>query len=252
MCSHPCAEKPSVVADLGLRLQEGIQELKLDQQLAPARDAVARTLNVGSTNFFKAVEGVRERWAQRSNSTPTSEEDKNSRASTPPVEVSKADLEDAPRTARPVDYISKAANLRPFSLGSTISNDSLSPTSPSSAPIVTSAQQLSAWSAGLGSFLSAKASRFSTLRTPTAVKPSVDHSKNRDQDGRVKKSVHEVYGEPEGSPLFNGMSPGVSPTSISDPNMSSIASVMTMSDSGLSESVGESSSRSSVGEATAI
>ncbi|KAJ7222306.1 hypothetical protein GGX14DRAFT_663200 [Mycena pura] len=33
---HPCNEKPSVVADIGLRLQEGLQDLKLEQQLAPA------------------------------------------------------------------------------------------------------------------------------------------------------------------------------------------------------------------------
>ncbi|KAJ2925947.1 hypothetical protein H1R20_g11138, partial [Candolleomyces eurysporus] len=57
---HPCNEKPSVVADIGLRLQEGIQDLKLDQQLAPAREAVARTFATGSTNFLKAVEGLLE------------------------------------------------------------------------------------------------------------------------------------------------------------------------------------------------
>ncbi|THG93871.1 hypothetical protein EW026_g7478 [Hermanssonia centrifuga] len=49
-------ERPSVVADIGLRLSEGIQELKLDQQLAPTREAISRTLTAGSTNFFKAVE----------------------------------------------------------------------------------------------------------------------------------------------------------------------------------------------------
>jgi hypothetical protein len=54
-----------VVSDIGLRLQEGIQELKLEQQLAPARQAVAQIFTVGSSNFFKAVEGVKGRWIQR-------------------------------------------------------------------------------------------------------------------------------------------------------------------------------------------
>ena len=126
---HPCNEKPSVVADIGLRLQEGIQELKLEQQLAPAREAVARTLATGSTNFFKAVEGVRGRWAQRqaNGSSPPpnepgarrldSEAEKSSRASTPPVEVSKSDVEgqEEPKTA------TQASFLRPFSLSSKIS-----------------------------------------------------------------------------------------------------------------------------------
>jgi hypothetical protein len=243
-CSHPCTEKPSVVADLGLRLQEGIQELKLDQQLAPAREAVARTLNVGSTNFFKAVEGVRERWTLRSNSMPTSEEGKQSRESSPPVEVSKSDVEDAPRTAKPADSNHKAASLRPFSLANTLSHDASSPNGPSSAPIVSPVQQLSAWSAGLGSFFSAKASRFSALRTPTTLMTGDDLSNSVDQ---VKKSAHEEYGEPVGSPLFNGMSPGTNPTGANVPSVGVVMSV-----SGSSRSVLPSSSRTSVGEAKAI
>ena len=84
------------MSDIGLRLQEGIQELKLDQQLAPAREAVARTFTVGSSNFFKAVEGVKGRWGQRTPSYDESVDSQNkvSRTSTPPVEVSKADWEE--------------------------------------------------------------------------------------------------------------------------------------------------------------
>ena len=60
---HPCNEKPSVVADLGLRIQEGLQDLKLDQQLAPTREVITRSFNLGSTNLLKAVEGV-SRWTR--------------------------------------------------------------------------------------------------------------------------------------------------------------------------------------------
>ncbi|GBE83012.1 predicted protein [Sparassis crispa] len=62
---HPCSDKPSVVADLGLRLSEGIQELKIEQQLAPTREAISRT-------FTAAVEGVRGRWLPRNPSSSTS------------------------------------------------------------------------------------------------------------------------------------------------------------------------------------
>src|SRR5712691_2679374 len=58
---HPCNGKPSAIADITLRLSEGIQELKLEQQLAPTREAISRTITAGSTNFFKAVEGVKGR-----------------------------------------------------------------------------------------------------------------------------------------------------------------------------------------------
>jgi len=218
---HPCTEKPSAVADLGLRLQEGIQELKLDQQLAPAREAVARTLNVGSTNFFKAVEGVRERWTQRSNSMPTSDEDKSSPGSSPPVEVSKSDVEDVPRTARPADSNNKSPTLRPFSLASTLPHDPPSPNS--TVPMASPVQQLSAWSTGLGSFLSAKASRFSALRNPPTLKPIDDLAKSVDQEGRAKKPAND---EPVGSPLFNEVSPGTSPNSMAGANVPSFAGVM--------------------------
>ncbi|CCL98519.1 uncharacterized protein FIBRA_00518 [Fibroporia radiculosa] len=66
---HPCSAKPSVVADIGLRLSEGIQELKLDQQLAPTREAISRTFNTGSSNLLKAVEGMRGRWMARNPSS---------------------------------------------------------------------------------------------------------------------------------------------------------------------------------------
>ncbi|CAA7262871.1 unnamed protein product [Cyclocybe aegerita] len=229
---HPCTEKPSVVADIGLRLQEGIQDLKLEQQLAPAREAVTRTLTVGSTSFFKAVEGVKERWAQRSagsaSSPPLGNEDalsKSSRASTPPVEVSKADLEDTPRTARPSDY-NPRPNLRPFSLTSTNSLPSSSPTSPDAAGNSTPSalKPLSAWSAGIGSFLSAKAPRFSVLKTPTTARPSATSAPTT--------PYSPPFGEPEGSPLFNGMSPGTSPGVSPTPNVVptiSIASVLSSS-----------------------
>ncbi|KAJ6582813.1 transport protein Avl9-domain-containing protein [Mycena sp. CBHHK59/15] len=143
---HPCNEKPSVVADIGLRLQEGLQDLKLEQQLAPAREAVARTLTVGSTNFFKAVEGVRGRWNAQRDSVSSFSDDgskKGSRASTP-IEVTKEDVADAPPpTARPL-LLARHSTIDP------------APTAPPARTTL-----VSSWGSGLGSFLSARASKFS-------------------------------------------------------------------------------------------
>lgn len=162
MYRHPCNEKPSVVADIGLRLQEGIQDLKLEQQLAPAREAVARTLTAGSTNFFKAVEGVRGRWAQRSASESGSTEAlKGTSGSSTPIELSKADLdapESAPATAAP------PSGIRPFTLGKRGSVDSQAP-EVTPTPVASPARpSLSAWGSGIGSFLSTRAPRFSLIR----------------------------------------------------------------------------------------
>lgn len=174
---HPCTEKPSVVADLGLRLQEGIQELKLEQQLAPAREAVARTLANGSTSFFKAVEGVRERWAQQrqpgtqgTSSSSASVVSDTSGLSTP-VEVSKSEVDgpkmESPNPAlRPFSLLSSfagAANVtggqehaRRSSAASATAPVNGSATSPAPA---TAAAAASSWGSGIGSFFSSRLAR---------------------------------------------------------------------------------------------
>lgn len=199
-----------MVADIGLRLHEGIQELKLDQQLAPAREAVARTFTVGSSNFFKAVEGVRGRWGQRTpNQSPSDREDnidplnKMARTSTPPVEVSKADWEEEDsHTATPAG-MHKKPNLRPFSLTST---NSLSLESP---PDTSFKPPNSGWSTAIGSFLSTRTSKlpFASVNTPTTARPG-----NTPASPHITSSISEQFGKAEGSPLFNGMSPATSPT----------------------------------------
>ncbi|KAJ7851670.1 transport protein Avl9-domain-containing protein [Mycena olivaceomarginata] len=142
---HPCTDKPSVVADIGLRLQEGLQDLKIEQQLAPAREAIAQA----STNFFKTIEGVRGRWAaqQAANNEAAAAA---KRASTP-VEVAKknATVEDkhtsAPGTARPLL----------LSRHSTLIDPAPAPAAaPPAAPVTPARPALSGWGSGIGSFLS--------------------------------------------------------------------------------------------------
>lgn len=160
MCSlnniirHPCAEKPNVVADIGLRLQEGLQDLKLEQQLAPTREAISRTLATGSTNFLKAVEGVRGRWAQRSVSSSSIVDDApSSRTSSSPVEVTKSDA-DMSEVLKEGPPQSPTAAARPLSVAAV------------QAASETKAA-LGAWGSGIGSFLSQRASRF-TLPRPVS------------------------------------------------------------------------------------
>ena len=195
-----------MVSDIGLRLQEGIQELKLEQQLAPARDAVARTFTVGSSNFFKAVEGVKGRWGQRTPSHDDSVDSQNKlpRTSTPPVEVSKADWEEEDcHTATTAGPDKKP--LRPFSLTSTNSLSLQSPSDTSFKPPNTS------WGTTIGSFLSARALKFQLTpsNTPTTARPS-DTSK---LSNVAPTTIHEQFGEAEGSPLFNVVAtPATSPS----------------------------------------
>ncbi|KZT27431.1 hypothetical protein NEOLEDRAFT_1060681 [Neolentinus lepideus HHB14362 ss-1] len=144
---HPCNEKPSVVADIGLRLSEGIQELKLEQQLAPAREL----LSAGSTNFFKAVEGMRGRWAQRSASS-SSINTINTATSSSTVEVAKPLPETPPELTRTLSQPQSPSpgGQRPISQTATDAKTALGNIG-----------------AGIGSFFASRAGRFSMGRQAT-------------------------------------------------------------------------------------
>ncbi|KAH7885401.1 transport protein Avl9-domain-containing protein [Phlebopus sp. FC_14] len=159
---HPCSEKPSVVSDIGLRLSEGLQDLKLDQQLAPTREAISRTLTAGSTNFFRAVEGVRGRWQQRVASSPSLTSDLSSSSSGTPVEITKSE---AVAPASP-DLMKSGVNIsRQTSRDSAASGTLASrPNSVMQAATETKAA-LSSWGTGIQSLWSNRASRFSMSRS---------------------------------------------------------------------------------------
>lgn len=141
----------SVVGDIGLRLQEGVQDLKIGQQLAPTREAISKTLATGSTNFFKAVEGVKGRWMARTPSAPA----------TPP---------DSGR-GTPVDLGKDPDTTSVKSTTSTKNSPAIQQTQPpaqqTSPPVAGSelaqraATTLSGWGSGIGSFISNRASKFS-------------------------------------------------------------------------------------------
>jgi hypothetical protein len=137
---HPCNGKPSAIADITLRLSEGIQELKLEQQLAPTREAISRTITAGSTNFFKAVEGVKGRFVQRSASSlsvGSTSTGSGTVISTSEVPDSRAltNSPSPPPTTLPVGVETTAIQAK---------------------------ERLSVWGASVGTFLASRAARFST------------------------------------------------------------------------------------------
>ncbi|KAI0712430.1 transport protein Avl9-domain-containing protein [Earliella scabrosa] len=156
---HPCSEKPSVVADIGLRLSEGIQELKLDQQLAPAREAVSRTIAAGSTNFFNAVAGVRERWMQRNPSSSSSVmSDPSSSPPTSEHQLRRESRGSSPRNSDVPPTPTSTRGLRPLSI---VGAQQLAQPEPPKPPPST----FGTWGANIGSFFSQRAGRASISST---------------------------------------------------------------------------------------
>ena len=154
-----------MVSDIGLRLSEGIQDLKLEQQLAPTREAISRTLTVGSANFFKAVEGVRERWQQRTVSSASMQDMAYSPYGAP-VEITKSE---ASLPAAMADSTKPGVNVsRQTSRESAASVLSAPrPVSMAQAASDTKAA-LSSLGAGIHSLWSNRASRFSPSRGSVA------------------------------------------------------------------------------------
>ncbi|KAF8133682.1 transport protein Avl9-domain-containing protein [Boletus edulis] len=194
---HPCNEKPSVVSDIGLRLSEGIQDLKLEQQLAPTREAISRTLTAGSANFFKAVEGVRERWQQRTVSSP-SMQDVTSGPYGAPVEITKSE---ASLPAAMTDSAKSGVNI-----SRQTSRESAASVLPSQRPISMAQAAsdtkaaLSSFGVGIQSLWSSRASRFSRtsiasiVPNDSASSPARSHSSSTAQMSPPKSSpsVHTV------------------------------------------------------------
>jgi hypothetical protein len=178
--SHPCVNKPTVVADISLRLSEGLQELHLDQQLAPAREVVSRTFASGSESFFRAVEGVRGRWAQRSPSSgnlPADAQSMSSSTSTgTTVEVTRSDAEEASKATA-----GQSQGLKPLSLGVGAGSESAGAGAAQGQPAQQQAQApsvadvkatLGSWGSSIGSFISQRTARLATPATEQTSTPA--------------------------------------------------------------------------------
>lgn len=57
---HPCDGKVNAVADIGIRLAEGLHDLRIEESLAPTREALSSALASGSASIFSAFNGMRE------------------------------------------------------------------------------------------------------------------------------------------------------------------------------------------------
>lgn len=139
-----------MVADIGLRLQEGVQDLRIGQQLAPTREAISKTLATGSTNFLRAVEGVKGRWMTRSPS-PAYDTPPGSGSDTP------VDLGQDP------DAISIKSTTSAKNSQQTQSSpqQTISPGVAASEFAQKATSTLSGWGSGIGSFISNRTSKFS-------------------------------------------------------------------------------------------
>lgn len=144
---HPCIDKPSAVTDIGLQITESFRDLRLDQQLAPTREAISNAFAAGSANVLKTVDGLKGRWnARRTLSSPRSQNFEEGTAeiptaSTPPLA--------SPPLSEPSTPTPQEKSSRPTSL-TAAANEART--------------TIGSWGTGIGSFFSQRAARFSLSR----------------------------------------------------------------------------------------
>lgn len=153
---------------------------------------MSRTVTAGTTGFFKAVEGVRDRWMQRASSVPPAANVSTS-ASSSLVDVSKSD---AASTSGNVSLASSpetspkppASKMRPLSLvAASRSLDSSPQPPPQPAPAAEARSSFGGWG-GISSFFSQRAASRVSVSQPAATTapprdaspaPSVSTTKSR-------------------------------------------------------------------------
>ncbi|KAF8588564.1 hypothetical protein K439DRAFT_1334974 [Ramaria rubella] len=178
---HPCVDKPSAVTDIGLQISETFRDLKIDQQLAPTREAISSAFATSSTNFLKAVDGIKGRWPVQRSTSSTS-----IRTPSPTPSGGTASVPEGTNA-----FESPSGDTA--TLSSSTLAPSATPVSPPRPPSVIAAQvagdakaALGSWGTGIGSFFSNKAGRFSLSRhnssastsTPARDAPSAQSSDN--------------------------------------------------------------------------
>uniref|UniRef100_V5ESD1 Transport protein Avl9 n=2 Tax=Kalmanozyma brasiliensis (strain GHG001) TaxID=1365824 RepID=V5ESD1_KALBG len=55
---HPCEGKTSAIEDVGLRLSAGLHDLRLEENLAPTREAIGSALQAGGANLYRFANNI--------------------------------------------------------------------------------------------------------------------------------------------------------------------------------------------------
>ncbi|THH07775.1 hypothetical protein EW145_g3151 [Phellinidium pouzarii] len=208
---HPCSGKPNVVEDIGLRLQEGLQELHLQKQLAPTRDAITRTIASSSTSFFKAVEGVRGRWAQRSANSPSAA-DKMPTASSTPVDITRSEID---LTNNGDDGSLKSSRFSMLSSSSQAGLKPLSLSTSSPPPPAGAKTTINAWGTSIGSFISQRTARLSVPRPANATASGSSGSTYSTQPSPTgSPPAEDLSGRAEGARNQSRTGTNILPTSV--------------------------------------
>jgi hypothetical protein len=170
---HPMEGKVSAFGDVGIRLAEGLHDLKIEESLAPTRAAVSSAFAAGSSSLFRAFDGVRSEVNNRleaekaRRAAAAAEKEKNSPNGSP--------TGSRPGSAAALAPTTPAAN-RPASVASGRSDNSTNApaTSPGTSPGISTT--LGSVGSSISGFFGSRMASFS--RAPPAPSPPPEPRRN--------------------------------------------------------------------------
>jgi len=62
---HPCEGQTNVVQDVGIRLVQGVRDLHLDENLAPARQVIGKGIQSGTQGIWSLYSNIKQDLAKR-------------------------------------------------------------------------------------------------------------------------------------------------------------------------------------------
>ncbi|BEJ15278.1 hypothetical protein CspHIS471_0410450 [Cutaneotrichosporon sp. HIS471] len=164
---HPMEGKVSAFGDVGIRLAEGLHDLKIEESLAPTRAAMSSAFAAGSSSLFRAFDGVRSEVNNRL------EAEKARRASATAAERERNSPNGSPNGSRPSSAAALAPSTpaanRPESVASNRSGNSTGAagTSPAASPGVDVRATLGTVGSSISGFFGSRMASFSRAPAPS-------------------------------------------------------------------------------------
>lgn len=173
---HPMEGKVSAFGDVGIRLAEGLHDLKLEESLAPTRAAVSSAFAAGSSSLFRAFDGVRSEVSNRIEAEKTRRAQKTSPTSGSPTGSRPSSLSPAaPAIGRPASVSSNNSGH-----SATAGTPPPTGSSPGASPGVDVRATLGSVGSSLSGFFG---SRISSFSRPTPAPPQPERRNSARNSG---------------------------------------------------------------------
>lgn len=113
---HPCEGQTTIAQDVGIRLVQGVHDLRLDENLAPTKEAINKFAATSSESVWKAVSAVKADLAKRQAEYREKQKQREAAMAVTPVAIPSTPVAGPTSSSTPVTPQSQIATSGPCSL----------------------------------------------------------------------------------------------------------------------------------------